>query len=83
MRTPRQISDTMSSLLRRLDEEFGAYLDPDLVASMVAGSIAQKASEQIEAIIGTFSADELILASTALAEISVDEARASVIREKQ
>lgn len=82
-KTPAQVSLIVATLRERLHKEYGMFLDPELLGTLIASAIQSKAMEQIDAVIGTFSADELLMAANALSEMQVDEAKASLIRDKQ
>jgi hypothetical protein len=83
LRTPDQIATQMARLWREIEEEYGKFLEPLLLKTMVVNQLHAKVMEQIDAVISSFSADDACVAIAALEEIEVDEKKASVIREKQ
>jgi len=70
MRTRAELERMLATLAQRLEREFGDGAGADLVLSMISGALARKAMEQIEAIIGGFSAEELMVAAKVVSEMS-------------
>jgi hypothetical protein len=83
VKSPLQVANEMAELERRLLKRYGQFLDAELLRTMISSAIQSKAMEEIDSVIGTYKADELLLAAAATAQLALDGAKASLIQEKQ
>lgn len=69
MKTHDQIRDEVSGLRARLAAKLDVYFEPTVLQSVLESKVASKTIDEIDAIVGTYSFEELLIACEINAEI--------------